>query len=131
MRTKNPELFFPTGPSRDVAAFERAAKRVCAACPVRRQCLDWAVETRQYTGVWGGLSEKERLGLYEEPESAFTRCLNEQEWIEQQLSEGASQKQIARTMRVGAGFVGRAIKQMRRERDALDVLDAAREGCAA
>ncbi|WP_395729837.1 WhiB family transcriptional regulator [Nakamurella sp.] len=37
-----------------------AAKAVCKACPVVRQCLDHALETREPYGVWGGLSEDER-----------------------------------------------------------------------
>ena len=37
-----------------------AAKDVCAACPVRDACLDFALVTRQDDGVWGGLDENER-----------------------------------------------------------------------
>jgi WhiB family redox-sensing transcriptional regulator len=37
-----------------------AAKAVCARCPVREPCLDWALETNQGSGVWGGMSEDER-----------------------------------------------------------------------
>lgn len=36
------------------------AKAVCAACPVREACLDFALTTRQDDGVWGGLDENER-----------------------------------------------------------------------
>jgi len=36
------------------------AKAVCAACPVREACLDFALLTRQDDGVWGGLDENER-----------------------------------------------------------------------
>ncbi len=39
------------------------AKQVCAGCPVRTQCLGWAMvamATGQDAGVWGGLSEDER-----------------------------------------------------------------------
>jgi len=39
------------------------AKAVCAGCPVAGACLRWAIETRQDAGVWGGLSEVERLAL--------------------------------------------------------------------
>lgn len=31
-----------------------AAKRVCLECPVRRRCLDAAVERGEQYGVWGG-----------------------------------------------------------------------------
>ena len=36
------------------------AKAVCASCPVREACLDFALITRQDDGVWGGLDENER-----------------------------------------------------------------------
>ncbi len=39
------------------------AKAVCATCPVREQCLEFALATRQDDGVWGGLTETERRRL--------------------------------------------------------------------
>jgi hypothetical protein len=33
---------------------------ICAGCPVRQQCLAFALDTRQNHGVWGGMSEEER-----------------------------------------------------------------------
>jgi WhiB family redox-sensing transcriptional regulator len=35
------------------------AKRTCMACEVRRQCLDYALDTRQQWGIWGGLGQHE------------------------------------------------------------------------
>ena len=40
-----------------------AALRVCWACPVREDCLEHAIETRETDGVWGGLSAKQRRSL--------------------------------------------------------------------
>ena len=40
-----------------------AARRVCAACPVRQPCLDYAITNRIASGVWGGLTERERRAL--------------------------------------------------------------------
>ena len=40
-----------------------AAKAVCATCPVRLECLEYAIATRQDDGVWGGLDETERRRL--------------------------------------------------------------------
>jgi WhiB family redox-sensing transcriptional regulator len=56
----DPELFFPVatrGPGQDEIA---RAKEVCATCRVRRQCLQYALATRQPHGVWGGMTEDER-----------------------------------------------------------------------
>lgn len=40
-----------------------AAKRVCAACPVRMECLEDALATGEHYGVRGGLSDRERRRL--------------------------------------------------------------------
>jgi WhiB family transcriptional regulator, redox-sensing transcriptional regulator len=42
---------------------EAQAKSVCARCPVRQQCLDFAMTTREPHGIWGGLNELERRRL--------------------------------------------------------------------
>jgi WhiB family redox-sensing transcriptional regulator len=60
---EDPELFFPvgtTGPALDQIAL---AKAVCAGCSVRLECLEYALQTYQDAGVWGGLSEDERRAL--------------------------------------------------------------------
>ena len=39
------------------------AKAVCGNCTVIQQCRQWALDTREPFGVWGGMSEKERANL--------------------------------------------------------------------
>jgi WhiB family redox-sensing transcriptional regulator len=36
------------------------ARRICADCPVRQSCLEYALANRIDHGVWGGCSERER-----------------------------------------------------------------------
>jgi WhiB family redox-sensing transcriptional regulator len=36
------------------------AKQICRSCPVRQECLEYALATDERWGVWGGLSERER-----------------------------------------------------------------------
>jgi hypothetical protein len=43
------------------------AKSFCRRCPAVESCLQWALETGEQYGVWGGLSEKERLALKQRP----------------------------------------------------------------
>jgi WhiB family redox-sensing transcriptional regulator len=50
-----PATFFPS----DGAGVE-VARRICADCPVREQCLEHALRHRIDHGVWGGCSERER-----------------------------------------------------------------------
>jgi WhiB family transcriptional regulator, redox-sensing transcriptional regulator len=45
------------------AARERKAKAVCATCPVRKECLSYALRIREPHGIWGGLSELERRSI--------------------------------------------------------------------
>ncbi|HEX3621337.1 MAG TPA: WhiB family transcriptional regulator [Acidimicrobiales bacterium] len=51
-------IFFP-----DTEGEAELAKAVCASCPVREACLEFALVTRQDDGVWGGLDENERRRL--------------------------------------------------------------------
>lgn len=57
------ELFFPTGATGRALDQIEQAKAVCVCCPVAPECLEWALETSQDAGVWGGLSEEERRTL--------------------------------------------------------------------
>ena len=54
------ELFFPLVGDHKQA---QAAKRICATCPVREDCLEDALESGQSHGVWGGLTVRERRRL--------------------------------------------------------------------
>lgn len=40
----------------------KEAKAVCALCPVRIQCLNYAIENNERFGIWGGLTPHERYG---------------------------------------------------------------------
>ncbi|MGW7257528.1 WhiB family transcriptional regulator [Streptomyces sp. NPDC054834] len=62
-RHEDPDLFFPVGTTGPALLQERQAKAVCGRCPVRDQCLDWAMDTGQTLGVWGGTTEGERRAL--------------------------------------------------------------------
>ena len=54
------DLFFPISLSASNEAQVAQAKAICARCLVRRECLDFAIQTRQMHGIWGGLTEEER-----------------------------------------------------------------------
>lgn len=86
-RGVNPEVFFP-----EIGENATEAKAVCAACPVKADCLAHAVSIPERHGIFGGLSAKERRGMrppgrcrrglhlmtpdntYTEPASGDKRC---------------------------------------------------------
>jgi WhiB family transcriptional regulator, redox-sensing transcriptional regulator len=54
----DPEAFFP-----EKGGSTREAKKVCASCEVKSECLDYALANDERFGIWGGLSERERRKL--------------------------------------------------------------------
>lgn len=65
-RDTDPELFFPIGTTGQALLQISRAKEVCCECPVKFECLDFAMETNQDTGIWGGTSEEERRQMRRE-----------------------------------------------------------------
>jgi WhiB family redox-sensing transcriptional regulator len=59
-RGTDPEIFFPIGTTGPAASQLDTAKAMCQQCTVTRECLLWALDTGQDSGVWGGLNADER-----------------------------------------------------------------------
>lgn len=57
----DPEAFFP-----EKGGSTREARKVCRACDVRAECLEYALAHDERFGIWGGLSERERRRLKRE-----------------------------------------------------------------
>lgn len=65
-RAHDAVVFFPPihfEPKREREAREAKAKAICAACPVRSECLEWALDAEEPFGVWGGHSELDRKNI--------------------------------------------------------------------
>jgi WhiB family redox-sensing transcriptional regulator len=54
----DPDIFFP-----EKGGSTLSAKQVCASCPVREECLDYALRMDERFGIWGGTSERQRRKL--------------------------------------------------------------------
>ena len=59
-RHADPDLFFPVGTTGDAVDDTEAAIALCRRCPVRKECLEFAMVTNQRDGVWGATSEEDR-----------------------------------------------------------------------
>lgn len=42
---------------------DHRALRVCAGCPVRVNCAEWAIATNQQHGIWGGLTQDQLAAI--------------------------------------------------------------------
>lgn len=62
-RDADPELFFPVSSIGPGARQIAEAKAVCARCPVRDRCLDYALANGLDHGVFGGTTDEERRQL--------------------------------------------------------------------
>lgn len=62
-------IFFP-----ETEEAVAVAKAICATCPVREACLEFAIVTRQDDGVWGGLDENERRRVRRRRQEAARRA---------------------------------------------------------
>lgn len=62
-RDSDPTLFFPVGTTGSAIDQIAAAKRICTECHAREDCLQYALESNQEAGVWGGYAEDERRRL--------------------------------------------------------------------
>lgn len=107
------ELFFHT-PNDDYAIAE--AKEICSWCPVRRQCFNYALDNEVKDGVWGGLTESERLTWHDQVENRldYSRVKAAIEGRDVQLSrlerrtltryasaQGWSPTRLAHTLKIG------------------------------
>ena len=66
-REQPPQVFFPS----DGVGVE-VARRICATCPAKEPCLEYALYHRIDHGVWGGASERERRRILKRRRLAAT-----------------------------------------------------------
>lgn len=55
----NKDIFFPIGYKNNE---DIPAKKICAKCPSKKECLELAITNREF-GIWGGTTEEERSAI--------------------------------------------------------------------
>jgi hypothetical protein len=96
------EVFFP---GRGESA--EPARRVCAGCPVRQPCLDYAISHGITHGIWGGLAERDRRPLRVRRTAAARR--ERDEAIAAAAAAGNSMAAIGRAFGLAATSVSRVL----------------------
>jgi WhiB family redox-sensing transcriptional regulator len=87
-------------------------KEICARCPVRGECLDYALEMGEKFGCWGGTSERERRRLRaargRRPGVTVDDARRRQ--VQQMHDAGLHSSEIARDLGLSRGTVLRYLK---------------------
>lgn len=52
-----PDIWFAGRNGTEARAQTNEAQAICYGCPVLQQCGQWALETHEVWGVWGGMTE--------------------------------------------------------------------------
>ena len=74
-RTIDSEIFFPEVGKQQDPRSVALAKRLCHECPYKDPCLQYALDTTQEFGIWGGTTEKMRREIRRRPEQLARRKL--------------------------------------------------------
>lgn len=54
----DPNTFFPSSKDSDCDFKIKQAKKICSGCPVRLECLTYALVHKEAYGIWGGMTER-------------------------------------------------------------------------
>jgi WhiB family redox-sensing transcriptional regulator len=111
----DPDTWFP-----ERGGSTRAAKQTCFRCDIRDRCLQYALDTDQRYGVWGGKSEHERARMRRQTEADAPIEAPEPTWRghpehvirgwNDRHDAGESYNQIAATLGVTGETVARAVR---------------------
>ena len=97
-------LFFP-----DRGGSAEPARRICARCPVREPCLEFALRHGITHGIWGGLAERDRRALRTRHVGAARR--DRDDAIAAAAAAGYSQTAIGRAFGLARTSVNRVLSR--------------------
>jgi WhiB family redox-sensing transcriptional regulator len=105
----DPEVFFPPNGAR--TDLDSPAKEACRSCPVQTDCLEWALDTRQRFGIWGGRTRHERRRIARERAiaagkvSAVTKD-EAQDWLRKNATDPFITEQVRKVIERGNAVTG-------------------------
>jgi WhiB family transcriptional regulator, redox-sensing transcriptional regulator len=85
------------------------ARRICANCPVRQECLEFALSHGEVHGIWGGLTVRDRRALRTRRGDAVRR--DRDEAIPAAVAAGYTKAAIGRAFGLAATSVSRVLSR--------------------
>ncbi len=107
----NPNLFFPVS-RQDEAKSLPIARTICAGCPERKECLDYALKENIGEGIWAGTTPAERGMARRRWHNKASGKPNRSEMIRALHSKGRPPREIATTVRMELSYVNRVLKRV-------------------
>jgi hypothetical protein len=108
-----PDLFFPDGRVSEAKSLP-LAQAICAGCPERKECLEYALNEEIPYGIWAGTTPEMR-GITVEKRKKQRLNQNVAAQIRELHKRGRTQQEIVRTLNVSASYVTRTIKRIKFE----------------
>ena len=103
-RGANLKVFFP-----DRGQPAEPARQICAGCPVRQPCLEYALSQGITNGIWGGLTDRDRRPL--RVHHTLTARQQRDEAIAAAAAAGSTRAAIGRMFGLAATSVGRVLSR--------------------
>ncbi len=105
----NPNLFFPESKEQEAKCLP-IARTICAGCPERKECLDYALKEQIAHGIWAGTTPAQR-GFGQGFRNRKTGRINRADAIRSLHSFGRTPKEIAATMKIELAYVTQVLKR--------------------
>lgn len=105
----NPNLFFPESREQEAKCLP-IVRAICAGCPERKECLDYALKEQIPHGIWAGTTPAQR-GFGQGFKNRKTGRVNRADAIRSLHSFGRTPKEIADTMRIELAYVTQVLKR--------------------
>ena len=105
----NPNLFFPESKEQEAKCLP-IARTICAGCPERKECLDYALKEQIPHGIWAGTTPAQR-GFGQGFKNRKTGRVNRADAIRSLHSFGRTPKEIATTMKIEVAYVTQVLKR--------------------
>ena len=108
-----PDLFFPTGRVQEAKSLP-LAQAICAGCPERKECLEYALAEEIPYGIWAGTTPAMR-GIKSDGAKRAKMNKNVAQKIRELHSSGRTHKEIAGILNVELSYVTRSIRRAKLE----------------
>ena len=105
----NPNLFFPESKEQEAKCLP-IARTICAGCPERKECLDYALKEQIPHGIWAGTTPAQR-GFGQGFKNRKTGRVNRADAIRSLHSFGRTPKEIAATMKIELAYVTQVLRR--------------------